>query len=262
MPIEQRTVQGLEGLLSETLTVGRGLAGGHSLWFRGHSCSHYALLPKIMRDGKAPEAVFERELRLLTRFRQRSMAYWPSGYPQNDWEHLFAMQHYGMPTRLLDWSENLFVATHFALAIHEHGHQDPCNPVVWCIDPIQWNRATPVLSEFGDAIHVLTTADDELDAYRPDTTKRRMRSPIAMFGAHNSVRIVAQRGTFMVWGNQVASLEQMANEINAPLWRIEVQGDRHRLASDLALLGFSETMVFPELPSLGSELSHSEGWKQ
>ena len=22
------------------------------------------------------------------------MAYWPSGYPQNDWEHLFAMQHY------------------------------------------------------------------------------------------------------------------------------------------------------------------------
>ena len=83
-----------------------------------------------------------------------------------------------------------------------------------------------------------------------------------MFGAHNSVRIVAQRGTFMVWGNQVASLEQMANEINAPLWRIEVQGDRHRLASDLALLGFSETMVFPELPSLGSELSHSEGWKQ
>jgi hypothetical protein len=70
-------------------------------WFRGLARGDHWLIPKIMRDGKTVEQIFERERRLLTRFRQRSMAFWPAGYPQNDWEYLFAMQHVGFPTRLL-----------------------------------------------------------------------------------------------------------------------------------------------------------------
>ena len=89
-----------------------------------------------MREGKAINQIFERERRLLTRFRQRSLAYWPAGYPQTDWEQLFAMQHYGMPTRLLDWSENLFVAAYFAMGAPIDNAAS--NPVVWCI------RAYPV----------------------------------------------------------------------------------------------------------------------
>jgi hypothetical protein len=263
MPVERAAVQGLEGLLRKVLELGATVRPDGFLWYRGLSCSRFALLPKIMRDGKSPDDVFDRERRLLTRFRQRSMAYWPSGYPQNDWEHLFAMQHYGMPTRLLDWSENLFVATHFAFDRDPtHGHEDgDCKPIVWCMDPVAWNRSTPVLSEFGDAIQVLTTADDDLDAYRPDTTKRRRKSPIAMFGAHNSARIVAQRGTFMVWGNETQALDTFAAEQSATLWAIEIEGEPGALSSSLRLIGFGETMVFPELPSLGSELSRSQGWK-
>src|SRR4051812_15823515 len=104
MPIQKREVDGLEGLLREVLAIAEGLRADGFLWFRGVGCKAYDLLPKIMRDGKEVQEVFDRERRLLTRFRQRSMAYWPAGYPQNDWEHLFAMQHFGMPTRLLDWS--------------------------------------------------------------------------------------------------------------------------------------------------------------
>lgn len=262
MPIEYRRVEGIRGLLNEVLGIAAGLEEGRFLWYRGISCATYTLIPKIMRDGKPTADVFDREKRLLTRFRQRSMAYWPAGYPQNDWEHLFAMQHYGMPTRLLDWSENLFVAAHFA---HEapstHAHEGECVPVVWCIDPVAWNRAVPRLAEFGDSTQVLTTADDELDAYRPDTTKRRSRSPVAMFGAHNSGRIVAQRGTFMVWGNDPQPLEAFAAEQAARLWRIEINGQREQLARELRHLGFTETMVFPELPALSVELTRTEGWK-
>ena len=218
MPIENRTVVGIDGLLREVLTIANNLPEGRFLWFRGLNCNTHALLPKLMRDGKAATDVFDRERRLLTRFRQRSMAYWPAGYPQNDWEHLFAMQHFGMPTRLLDWSENLFVASHFALGEPgAHAHEGHCIPVVWCVDPVEWNRSIPVLSEYGDLIEVLTTADDELESYRPETSKRRKRSPIAMFGAHNSARIVAQRGTFIVWGNDPQPLDIFANEQTARL---------------------------------------------
>ena len=262
MAIEERTVAGIGGLMTEVLNIAGALPEGRFLWYRGLNCATHTLLPKVMRDGKSALDVFDRERRLLTRFRQRSMAYWPAGYPQSDWEHLFAMQHYGMPTRLLDWSENLFVAAHFALSDKEfHAHEGECVPVVWCFDPVGWNRATPGLTEYGDAIHVLTTADDELEAYRPETPKRRSKSPLAIFGSHNSARIVAQRGTFMVWGNDTRPLEQISAEQPATLWRIRIDGPREENARALRHLGFSETMVFPELPSLGTELSRTEGWK-
>jgi hypothetical protein len=264
VPIEERNVDSLEGLLTETLQIANAGHESSFLWFRGVDCIHHRLLPKIMRDGKDADAVFERELRLLTRFRQRSMAYWPSGYPQNDWEHLFAMQHFGMPTRLLDWTENLFVAAYFALQSprEKHDHDGDCVPVVWCVDPVEWNRSTPVLSEFGAAIQVLTTADEELDPYQPETKRKRYRSPIAIFGAHNSERIVAQRGTFFVWGNEAKPLEEVAGELASTLWKIQLTGARAALARDLQKLGFGETMVFPELSYLATELSRTEGWKE
>jgi hypothetical protein len=209
--------------------------------------------------------VFERELRLLTRFRQRSMAYWPAGYQQDDWEHLFAMQHYGLPTRLLDWSENLFVAAYFALASvaeRTHDHEGSCTPVIWCINPVQWNRSMPGLSEYGDAIHVLTTADEELEAYSPRTNRKRSRSPVAVYGTHNSERIVAQRGTFVVWGNDPRPLETLAEEQPAVLLsRFELSGDRAALFNDIQALGFTETMIFPEMSYLAKELSRAEGWR-
>jgi hypothetical protein len=266
MPLQSCPVEGLQGLLSKVLEIGEPVRPDGFLWFRGLGCSKLSLLPKLLRDRKSAEDVFDRERRLLTRFRQRSMAYWPTGYPQNDWEHLFAMQHYGMPTRLLDWSENLFVAAHFALTSPiDHPptdeHEGPCKPIIWCMDPVAWNRSTPVLSEFGNAIQVLTTADDDLDAYRPDTSKRRPKSPLAMFGAHNSARIVAQRGTFVIWGNDAQPMERFAEEQAATLWGLELNGDSAVLAGSLRLIGFGETMVFPELPSLGTELTRSVGWR-
>jgi hypothetical protein len=258
LPVVANEVQGIEGLLDSVLKIARGLPEGAFLWYRGHQSSHYRLLPSLLRDGKPADEIFEREKRLLTRFRQRSLPFWPGGYPQNDWEHLFAMQHHGVPTRLLDWSENLFIAAHFALS----GKSDEEDlPILWCIDPINWNRSAPVLSEYGDHIHVLTTSDEESEAYRPETSRRRSKSPVAIFGTHNSTRIVAQRGTFMVWGEDLRTLEEFAGESRANLWRFKIKGARDVLRRELIALGFVETMIYPELTSLALELSRVEGWR-
>lgn len=258
MPIVNAEVEGIEGLLASVLAVARDLPEGQFLWYRGHQSSNYKLLPSLLRDGKTSEEIFEREKRLLTRFRQRSLPFWPGGYPQNDWEHLFAMQHHGVPTRLLDWSENLFVAAHFALMGNV---EEDDLPVIWCIDPIYWNRSTPVLSEYGEHIHVLTTSDEESDAYRPETNRRRLKSPVALFGTLNSTRIVAQRGAFMVWGEDLRPLEEFAGESKATLYSFTLKGDRQALRRELIALGFVETMIYPELTSLATELSRVEGWR-
>ncbi len=245
MPVITRGPDSMPSLVTDVLEIWSTLPEDRFLWSRGISCEQYQLLPKIMRDGRPADEVFEREGRLLTRFRQRSMPYWPSGYPQNDWEHLFAMQHYGLPTRLLDWSENLFVSACFAL-LDKGGHElhdGPCIPIIWCFDPVAWNRTAPLLSEFGDDVYVLTTADEDSAAYQTFTEKRRPKSPVAIFGSHNSERIVAQRGTFTVWGKETKGMEEVASpQEGRTMWALRLAGDRSLLMKHLQVFGFNETI--------------------
>lgn len=222
-----------------------------------------------MRQQANAEHVFDRERRLLTRFRQRSLPYWPLGYPQNDWEHLFAMQHHGAPTRLLDWSENLFVALYFSLSASPPGdHQGtthpehPCRPAVWLLDPRKWNQKVPQLRDLD--VSVLTTADEELEPYQPAATadrfRKRQKTPVALWGTHNSARIVAQRGAFTIAGGECQPMEHYAKQegLGEALWKLELQGDRAALLRDLGWLGFSESMVYPDLIGLARELEQSE----
>ena len=57
----------------------------------------------------------------------------------SDWEILFDMQHYGLPTRLLDWSENLGIATFFA-AVYNEKLNINTNAAIFLIDPAEINK--------------------------------------------------------------------------------------------------------------------------
>lgn len=62
------------------------------------------------------------------------------GFPPREWESIFAMaQHYGIPTRLLDWSESAYVAAYFAASeaankLHENPRLNRRRLRVWALD--------------------------------------------------------------------------------------------------------------------------------
>jgi hypothetical protein len=86
---------------------------GHYL-YRGEDAESYALKPKMGRLSEGvPAGQPNAEQAMLREFKRRAAPHVDRA-PNNDWEWLSIAQHFGLATRLLDWSENPLVAVWFA----------------------------------------------------------------------------------------------------------------------------------------------------
>jgi hypothetical protein len=237
------------------------------LWFRGITNSAHTLIPSLYRHPKirAPSDLTKLEHELMTRFRQRSIPYRTRDL-SDDWEALFFMQHYGVPTRLLDWTENPLTALHFALM-----HADARNlgasrtlteSVVWVLNPVEWNRAALSDVSFGGG--ALSTTDENIKSYAPGATTAKVY-PVALYGAHNSPRIVAQQGVFTIFGTGQGPMETLvvsgpfpkSSLIKIVIASSHVRGIRKALLSQ----GVTEAVVFPDLQGLASETKRYFGFE-
>jgi len=115
---------------------------GWGPWFRGHQKAHWPLCPKLYRDYGGYRAVKrnETEDEIREEFIKRApilSTSLPDGDEQRaEWEWYFRMQHFGTPTRLLDWTEGALIALYFAVKDNP-GFYDAA---VWALDPFELNR--------------------------------------------------------------------------------------------------------------------------
>lgn len=233
-----------------------------ALWYRGASKISNQLLPSLYRKRANP-AAFEHDLsqlegQLVTRFRDRSLPY-HNRQLTDGLETLFFMQHFGVPTRLLDWTENPFVGLFFAL----RSARTDARPAVWVLDPAKWNQAA--LSRVSYHGGPLDPAHDLLSGYRKvgDMTNLS-EAPVAIFGAHSSPRIVAQQGTFVIFGSKTSAMETLyrggAFPINS-MSRIVIAGRAVKtLRNSLFTHGITEGAMFPDLEGLGRDLRRTFGF--
>jgi hypothetical protein len=79
--------------------------------FRGQG-RPWPLIPTVGRNPLRYKPETERQI--LTAFKRLGKQYLDSRAASSDWEWLAIAQHYGLPTRLLDWTSNALVAAYFA----------------------------------------------------------------------------------------------------------------------------------------------------
>jgi hypothetical protein len=109
--------------------------GVTEFWYRGHERASHTLTPSLFRyrdpEGKRDSEANQEYLFALY---ARALLGDP-GCEMGTWERLFDMQHYGIPTRLLDWTQVLGVAVFFAV---RPNNQD--RPSVFVLNPVALNR--------------------------------------------------------------------------------------------------------------------------
>jgi hypothetical protein len=230
-------------------------------WFRGVSNADFGLVPGLYRpqwkDSQDRCDLDEDDFRVD--FWLKSMPYRhemprrsaddPRG---GGWDEYCLMQHYGLPTRLLDWTESSLVALFFALDRDAFGDA-PDQAAVWMLDPWWFNKA------MGYEDDMYFTDEPTAKRYLPRiySSGKIPSKPLAILVPYNSPRITAQRGLFTVHGSDGRGLEQIVGEkrLSPRLVRFLIPKDAMAaMRRQLRTAGVTPTSVFPDLSALCTEV--------
>jgi FRG domain/SET domain len=228
------------------------------LWFRGCQKSQWPLVPSLYRTiGKKGHDEAEDDIR--EEFVRRALVLAPHK-PQNSWEWYFLMQHYGAPTRLLDWTDSALLGLYYAVKDNNGLHDS----AVWVLDP--WWLNGRVLGEaevLPPASFGLVKADEK--RYRPwlpDRFDPRHRLeeelPVAIYPNHFDPRIAAQRSCFTIHGVKRGGLEVLFPKSKDRIAKVIIPGyATEDIRQELDNFGIDEVAIYPDLRGLGVSVTNN-----
>jgi hypothetical protein len=255
------------------------------LWFRAEDAQHRKthLQPGLYRPRdsgirKSIPNLLELENDLYDEFRRcaTQLSDVRSNGDDWEWDSYFLMQHHGVPTRLLDWSDGALIALHFAIK------DKPVSPktgsVIYVLDPYWLLDELDKHPDRADAKHrwkeylaevnASPSDDDEWDRLYLPSDKDDLKNPLLATpeipllwdSPHVTRRVAAQRSRFMIFGAEPSWLADLLKKRSSRLTPITIPaGSINRVRQELRDAGVTESVVFPDLDGLGRELKQI--WK-
>jgi hypothetical protein len=253
------------------------------LWFRAEDARHRKtrLQPGLYRPResglrRSVRSLLELENDLYEEFQRCASQLSDAKLSSNDWEwdSYYLMQHYGVPTRLLDWTDSALIALHFA--IRDKDVQPRSGAIIYVLNPYWLIDELKGEEEFKNAkarweqyAKTDTSVEERewerlyLPADEDDFGDRLLDTPaipMLVDSPHVTRRIAAQRSRFMIFGTDPLWLSQLLGRKDSHLESISIAakfigGIRQQLRD----AGITESVAFPDLDGLGRELKQM--WK-
>lgn len=210
---ETKKINQLEDLVALILSFGNTAISAMS--YRGIRDERFPLVPHVgrvnsFRDKKLT-AYEEKEM--LELFKQQAIQHLDY-VPANEWEWLGLAQHYGLPTRLLDWSHNPLVACWFAVKA-----ESETDSALYVIEGMKAVDISKTPNPFGI---------EEVARYYP---------------MHCTSRITAQSAHFTVHPDAYIPFEQAKKYVIPNEARSNIKKDLHKM-------GVNSSTVYPDLDGI------------
>lgn len=234
--------------LEEFITAVRLLTiyfGNSNLWWRGQADSKWPLSPGVFRSGyekNEHNLIFDFRLRAKSRYTNC-----PTDNANSSW--LLLMQHYGMPTRLLDWTESPLIALYFAV---ENEKEYKKESVIYALEPYKLNLSQcnhdAIMAPWHPDIGRLFN-----DRFNPEDVYPDQRI-VALQTDQFDIRHLVQQSVFTIHGsgtaiNQLDGCDNFLGKIVIP------STAKEDLRAMLKVFGITRAYLFPDLENLSAELA-------
>ncbi|WP_429180021.1 FRG domain-containing protein [Aeromonas salmonicida] len=286
--MNQHVVNTLSEYISVTSRIAR---ENESMWFRGVSSAAHRLVPSVLRDtiqltdGRGGEVRPDQPLNsggglvtglspeeMFNDFKIKAVPFLEQE-PKNDFEWMFLMQHYGVPTRLLDWTTNALIALYFAIESepsNQEVYEDEYTPIedylaspagefsehaaaVFALSPIKFNE---LASDVNSVIPISWEWERWSSYIDPMNKPAGLNNilPIAISPSHIDNRIRAQSGYFTLHGSNIWPIDyydavrRILTKIMIPYKVIP------GMVRDLEAVGITDSLVFPDLSGLAKQV--------
>lgn len=287
--MEESPIRNMNDLL-QALAHANSQLGIREIWWRGHAMASWKLRPSVYRKSEPERHESARILRFMKRARTRHPNC-PTDKDRAAW--LFFMQHYGLPTRLLDWTESVLIAAFFAVPKEEHLDEPGA---LWALNPgklneyctgryeiatpktieagllygAAWTKSRPAeLQKIAQAVSTPFSGrleDDGSFGYREAGGGRFVpffksvnegRAVMALLPDEVDVRMQLQLSVFTLHADD-KPLEEMPDREQF-LVRFEIPADAKKtLREELYKLGIRVSTLFPDLEHLAEEVATLE----
>jgi FRG domain-containing protein len=214
------------------------------MWWRGHSDRTWRLLPSVHRLKTEDDQEYQIARLFMQRAPTRRLNC-PAHSDIAGW--MFLMQHYRLPTRLLDWTESILVAAFFATA-----PSDGSDGAIWGLSPFFLNETS-----IGDAR--TRPSDDRavrelmMPAFDPATVDKAQ--VIAFIPDEVDVRMLVQQSVFTIHGAGKV-IESSALPKRRLLRLISIpHAAKDSLRHELGTVGIRRSTLFPDLESLAADVA-------
>jgi len=210
---------------------------------RGQS-GDYPLLPSALRkDNLTKNRKYTKKAirNFLTQFKINSYQYMDAPWDiKNDIEWMLYAQHYGLPTKLMDFTISHITSLLFAVEKAFQTESDK-DAVVYFLNPAGLNQKNMEQSTI-----VNVSGSDSVSAEGYD-------GPVVVQGRKINSRINAQKGLFVLFQDDDEPLEGTADE--NILKKILIPADATKdILSSLFSMGISFSHIYPELSSVSKDI--------